>query len=273
MIGVPDPRWDERPLACVVVREGSDVDRRRSCCEFLAEHVAQVAAARAVDLHRRGAEDERRQVRQEGAPRPVRRRRARRWRSCGSSDRCDVAPHDHHARRLRLRASRRRALAARARVRASRCSPARSSGACSACAARSRRPCSPGPSGWVIGVVGGAAGSRPSAHPASDGFARNLFLFSLLGAMAAAVWLEFLARPGIAGPRPDRPAVGPASGPLARAGAGAGCSGTPRSPASRCATGSARRSASAARTMSRPAAAARRSGACVSRSRSAAGCS
>ena len=35
------------------------------------------------------------------------------------------------------------------------------------------------------------------AHPASDGFGRNLFLFSLLGAMAAAVWLEFLARPGV----------------------------------------------------------------------------
>ena len=53
-----------------------------------------------------------------------------------------------------------------------------------------------GTAGWVIGVVVSlwiAADTRP----ASDGFARNLFLFSLLGAMAAGVWLEFLARPGI----------------------------------------------------------------------------
>jgi fatty-acyl-CoA synthase len=26
VIGVPDPRWDERPLACVVPRPGADVD-------------------------------------------------------------------------------------------------------------------------------------------------------------------------------------------------------------------------------------------------------
>jgi ubiquinone biosynthesis protein len=31
----------------------------------------------------------------------------------------------------------------------------------------------------------------------SEGFARNLFLFTLFGAMAAAVWIEFLARPGM----------------------------------------------------------------------------
>ena len=37
MIGVPDPRWDERPLACVVT------DRRRGpeeLREFLADHIA-----------------------------------------------------------------------------------------------------------------------------------------------------------------------------------------------------------------------------------------
>ena len=50
--------------------------------------------------------------------------------------------------------------------------------------------------GWVVGVVV-ALWIASDAHPASDGFARNLFLFSLLGTMAAAVWLEFLARPGI----------------------------------------------------------------------------
>ena len=38
----------------------------------------EVAAARAVDLHRRGAQDQRREVRQEGDPSAVRRRSARR---------------------------------------------------------------------------------------------------------------------------------------------------------------------------------------------------
>jgi ubiquinone biosynthesis protein len=53
-----------------------------------------------------------------------------------------------------------------------------------------------GTAGWVIGAVV-ALWIAADAHPASDGFARNLFLFSLLGAMATGVWLEFLARPGI----------------------------------------------------------------------------
>jgi hypothetical protein len=53
-----------------------------------------------------------------------------------------------------------------------------------------------GTAGWVIGVVV-SLWIASNAHPASDGFARNLFLFALLGAMAAGVWIEFLARPGI----------------------------------------------------------------------------
>ena len=53
-----------------------------------------------------------------------------------------------------------------------------------------------GTAGWVIGVVV-ALWIAADTHPASDGFGRNLFLFSLLGAMAVAVWLEFLARPGV----------------------------------------------------------------------------
>jgi ubiquinone biosynthesis protein len=53
-----------------------------------------------------------------------------------------------------------------------------------------------GTMGWVVGAVV-SLWIAADAHPASDGFARNLFLFSLLGTMAAAVWLEFLARPGI----------------------------------------------------------------------------
>ena len=39
VIGVPDPRWDERPLACVVLKDGSSAtaDELR---EFLAGKVA-----------------------------------------------------------------------------------------------------------------------------------------------------------------------------------------------------------------------------------------
>jgi len=50
--------------------------------------------------------------------------------------------------------------------------------------------------GWIVGGVV-ALWIASDAQPATEGFARNLFLFSLLGTMAAAVWLEFLARPGI----------------------------------------------------------------------------
>ena len=39
VIGVPDPRWDERPLACVVRKEGSTVDAA-TLAAFLGEHVA-----------------------------------------------------------------------------------------------------------------------------------------------------------------------------------------------------------------------------------------
>ena len=39
VIAVPDPRWDERPLACVVLSEGSTVTAEE-LCEFLAAHVA-----------------------------------------------------------------------------------------------------------------------------------------------------------------------------------------------------------------------------------------
>jgi fatty-acyl-CoA synthase len=39
VIGVPDPRWDERPLAFVVTREGVEVDAA-DLATFLADRVA-----------------------------------------------------------------------------------------------------------------------------------------------------------------------------------------------------------------------------------------
>ena len=39
VIAVPDPRWDERPLACVVLTRGS-ATTAEELCEFLAEYVA-----------------------------------------------------------------------------------------------------------------------------------------------------------------------------------------------------------------------------------------
>ena len=126
--------------------------------------------------------------------------------------------------------------------------------------------------GWIIGAVV-AIWIAADTHPASDGFSRNLFLFTLArrdgGRRVARV------------PRPpgDRDAGADAACSRCRTrsgrcvGAGDGCSGTPRSPASRCGTGSARRSGSDARTRSKPQAAALRCAACASRSRSAAACS
>ena len=47
MIGVPDERWDERPLACVVLRRGRDASTSEELREFLADRVARWQAARA----------------------------------------------------------------------------------------------------------------------------------------------------------------------------------------------------------------------------------
>ena len=73
VIGIPDLKWDERPLACVVRTPGSDVDAG-ALPRLPRRQGREVAAAGAVDVHRRGAQDERRQVRQEGAARPSQRR-------------------------------------------------------------------------------------------------------------------------------------------------------------------------------------------------------
>jgi ubiquinone biosynthesis protein len=50
--------------------------------------------------------------------------------------------------------------------------------------------------GFVVGVSISLL-IASERHNSSEGFARNLFLFALFGAMAAAVWIEFLARPGM----------------------------------------------------------------------------
>ena len=75
VIAVPDAKWSERPLACVVCR--SDIGVNASDLPRVpARAHRRVAAARAMDLHRGGPEDERGQVRQEGAASALRRRRA-----------------------------------------------------------------------------------------------------------------------------------------------------------------------------------------------------
>ena len=73
VIGVPDDKWGERPLAAVVL---SPVARspRRSCGTSWRAGPA-LAAARALVVHRRGAQDQRRQVRQDQDPGRLRPRR------------------------------------------------------------------------------------------------------------------------------------------------------------------------------------------------------
>ena len=80
VIGVPDSRWDERPLACVVLRENAQHPARRAARLPHRSRRALVAAVE-VGVHRAGAQDQRRQVRQEGAARALRRAEARGGRS------------------------------------------------------------------------------------------------------------------------------------------------------------------------------------------------
>ncbi len=72
VVGIPDEKWQERPLASVVVREGASVTAEE-LREFLAQGLRQVAAARRLGVHRPGAAHVGRQVRQEGHPQVVRR--------------------------------------------------------------------------------------------------------------------------------------------------------------------------------------------------------
>ena len=75
VIARPDERWGERPLVCVVPEEGAEVDVRVPS-RAPGPAGGEVVAARGDRAHRRGAEDERGQVRQEGAAQPPRGRRA-----------------------------------------------------------------------------------------------------------------------------------------------------------------------------------------------------
>ena len=67
VIGVAHPKWSERPLACVVVNEGASVSKE-DILEFLDGRVGALVVPRRCRLHRRGAEDVRRQVLEEGSP-------------------------------------------------------------------------------------------------------------------------------------------------------------------------------------------------------------
>ena len=71
VIGVPHERWVERPLACVVVEPGETLtgEELRAHLEPL---VAALVAAGRPRTHRRGAQDQRRQVLQAHAARQVR---------------------------------------------------------------------------------------------------------------------------------------------------------------------------------------------------------
>jgi acyl-CoA synthetase (AMP-forming)/AMP-acid ligase II len=68
VVGIPHPKWDERPLACVVLKDG----RRGGDPRAHPPAGGQVVAARRGRVHRRGAQDQRGQVQQEGPAHPLR---------------------------------------------------------------------------------------------------------------------------------------------------------------------------------------------------------
>ena len=81
VIGVPHERWTERPLACVVTKPGESLsadDLRRTSA-----HSCHVVAARRRGVHRRGAQDQRREVLQAHPAGALRRLRAHEPRGVG----------------------------------------------------------------------------------------------------------------------------------------------------------------------------------------------
>ena len=71
VIAKPDERWAERPLCCVVLREGADTSAEE-LVEHLRGRVAKWWLPDEFAFVRGGPQDERRQVRQEGAARQAR---------------------------------------------------------------------------------------------------------------------------------------------------------------------------------------------------------
>ena len=65
VIAIPDEKWSERPLACVVLKPGQAIEpaaRASSTTHLLQARLRQVAAAGALRVHRRGAAHLDRQV-------------------------------------------------------------------------------------------------------------------------------------------------------------------------------------------------------------------
>ena len=77
VVGVPDERWQERPLAAVVLEDGASATPAE-LREFLADKVVRWWLPERWTFVDAGAADQRRQVRQEDHPGPARRRRVRR---------------------------------------------------------------------------------------------------------------------------------------------------------------------------------------------------
>ena len=218
--------------------------------EFLGDHVAKWQLPERWTFIDEVPEDQRRQVRQEGAARAVRRRRARRG---GALTRRPARPStvdDHDPRRLASSNGSATTCGCSCPRSRSRCSPARSSGA-------------------VLGVRrsfaatlhvghhrlgrrrGGVALDRGRAHPTTEGL-RPQPLPLLAARRHGGGGVDRVPRPaGDRHARADRAAVGPAPGAVAAPPRAAGAAATRRSPASRCATVSARRSDSGARTTSK----------------------
>jgi fatty-acyl-CoA synthase len=71
VIAVPSERWMERPMACVVVKDGATLtpDQVRA---WLAPRVARLWLPDAVEFNRRDSQDIRGQVLEEGSPQPFR---------------------------------------------------------------------------------------------------------------------------------------------------------------------------------------------------------